>query len=143
MREIKLIDENLRSEEIIHQISDALEALTEATEEIFNAIDCKVSQFQSRLQQIDNQTAVVTQKIDLVRQRGNKATRVFSVNKYPKNNLRLPEYQPLLSLHELKIRREQKPKLSSQHHIFDDHSLESKQKFFTIKASCFCKFLIL
>lgn len=82
-----VISLNLRQEETVHQIADALDYLNDVVTDIFRRIDNRIAENRNKLQQLNRRTAVARAKIEKLTG-SNKATKVFSSAKYPASDVR-------------------------------------------------------
>ena len=80
---VPVIQPDLRKEESIVQIVDALEYLDAVANDIFSRISFRVAENRDELIVINNRLCVAQAKIDKIRNSSSKATRVFSPPKYP------------------------------------------------------------
>lgn len=134
--EIQLIPANLRRDEMIVRISSALEQLEGASNKIFNEIDSRISEMKERLRDIDSRTEDAKHKISQIKQTENKATRVFSNYKYPKEEISFCDYVPVNNYCFIKddtnLMRQNKRYIKSSHVPYDDQLLKEKTQFYSI-----------
>ena len=82
---IPLVAPELRREETIHQICDALEYVDKVANDVFNRISSRVADNQARLKKVNERVSLAQAKIDAIKGT-KKATKVFSGSKYPSVN---------------------------------------------------------
>lgn len=80
---VPVILPDLRKEESIRQLVDALEYLDAVANDIFNRISFRVGENRDQLTSLNNRINVAQAKIDKLRSSSTKATRVFATPKYP------------------------------------------------------------
>ena len=93
---VPVILPDLRKEESIRQIVDALEYLDAVANDIFLRISHRVAENRDDLVQINNRINVAQAKIDKIRNSSSKATRVFSPPKYPATE-KFKDYESVFS----------------------------------------------
>lgn len=79
---VPTIPPDLRREETIHQISDALEYLDKVANDVFARIGKKVAENKASLAKINDRVNLAAARVDKLKG-SNKATKVFSSAKYP------------------------------------------------------------
>ena len=79
---VPVVPPDLRREETVQQICDALDYLDKTTNDIFANISNRVNDNHARLKAINDRVRLAQAKIDTLKGR-NKATKVFSSAKYP------------------------------------------------------------
>jgi len=97
MFKAEFLAQDLRQDEMIHQILDSVEKLESVFHQVVNSFDDKIKSFQSRIDDINKASHLVQLKIDKLKQTGSKVTKVFSNYKYPANSC-FQEYQSLFKL---------------------------------------------
>ena len=75
---VPVILPDMRKEESIRQVVDALEYLDAVANDIFNRISFRVAENRDQLTAINNRINVAQAKIDKIRNSSSKATKVFS-----------------------------------------------------------------
>lgn len=131
---IPTVPSDLRREETIRQIADALDYLNKVANDVFTRISNKVQDNRLNLQKINDRVNLAQARIDKVRG-SKKATKVFSSAKYPAPDV-LQEYTTVFNadnpLHEQK-----KPhyKVQSKHNLVDDRVLRDKLNFFNVPVN--------
>lgn len=80
---VPVVQPDLRKEESIVQIVDALEYLEAVANDIFSRISFRVAQNRDELIQINNRLCVAQAKVDRIRNSSTKATQVYAPPKYP------------------------------------------------------------
>lgn len=80
---VPVILPDLRREESIRQIVDALEYLDAVANDIFNRISFRVAENRDQISSINNRINVAQAKIDKLRSNSSKATSVYAPPKYP------------------------------------------------------------
>ena len=133
---VPVILPDMRKEESIRQVVDALEYLDAVANDIFNRISFRVAENRDQLTAINNRINVAQAKIDKIRNSSSKATRVFSPPKYPAPN-KLEDYytvfrdvDPMLQ----KVRKNKAPVHSRFQEVTHD-TLRLKTKHFNIKLA--------
>lgn len=91
---VPVILPDLRKEESIRQIVDALEYMDAVANDIFNRISFRVAENRDQLTSINNRINVAQAKIDKIRNSSSKATKVFAPPKYPAPD-KLKNYQSM------------------------------------------------
>lgn len=79
---VPIVPPDLRQEETIHQICDALKYIDQVANDIFDKISSRVVENHDRLQQINQRVDLAQAKISKIKGT-NKATKVFAGSKYP------------------------------------------------------------
>lgn len=130
---VPLIPPDLRKEETIHQIADALDYVDKIATEIFSRITTRVGDNKRRLQAINQRISLAQAKIDKLKG-SNKATKVFCSAKYPGTD-RFEFHQSVYAneteLSELK--RSSAPKITAKHANIDDRALKEKLQFYNLR----------
>lgn len=81
---VPVIPQNLRNDETIVQIAEALNYLSDVANDIFYRVNDRISRNNSKINVMNDRITVVSNKINNLEESGaNKATRVFSSSKYP------------------------------------------------------------
>uniref|UniRef100_A0A8D2LYD7 WASH complex subunit 1 n=1 Tax=Varanus komodoensis TaxID=61221 RepID=A0A8D2LYD7_VARKO len=128
---VPLIQPDLRREEAIHQIADALQYLQKVSNDIFNRY---VEASRAQLRAIDERVTLAQAKIEKIKG-SKKAIKVFSSSKYPAPE-RLLEYSSIFAgAKDLDAQKRQRRKIQSKHRVFDEKSLQEKLKYFPVCVS--------
>lgn len=135
MFKAEFLAQDLRQDEMIHQILDSVEKLESVFHQVVNSFDDKIKSFQSRIDDINKASHLVQLKIDKLKQTGSKVTKVFSNYKYPANSC-FQEYQSLFKLnsnHGFSLNNSNKTIIKSNHVPFDEEVLKEKIQFFNVQ----------
>ena len=126
---VPVILPDLRKEESILQVVDALEYLDAVANDIFNRISFRVAENRDQLTSINNRINVAQAKIDKIRNSSSKATRVFASPKYPAKE-RLDNYLSMFSDVDPRLQKVRKNRatISSRVQEADRETLKQKRK---------------
>nr|XP_020644687.1 WASH complex subunit 1 [Pogona vitticeps] len=131
---VPLIQPNLRREEAIHQIADALEYLQKVSDDIFNRISQRVEASRTQLRAIDERVTLAQAKIEKIKG-SKKAIKVFSSSKYPAPE-RLQEYISIFAgAKDPDAQKRPRRKIQSKHRAFEEKSLQEKPEHFPLCVS--------
>uniref|UniRef100_A0A8C8S6A9 WASH complex subunit 1 n=1 Tax=Pelusios castaneus TaxID=367368 RepID=A0A8C8S6A9_9SAUR len=132
---VPLIQPDLRREEAIHQIADALQYLQQVSSDIFSRISQRVETSRTQLQAIGERVTLAQAKIEKIKG-SKKAIKVFSSAKYPAPE-RLQEYSSIFAGAEDLGSTQKRPKhkIQSKHRLLDEKSLQEKLKYFPVCVS--------
>lgn len=84
--EVPIIPHNLRREETIIQIAEALQYLSDVSTDIFKRIDSRIAANKTQVTNISDRIATASTKLNKLAG-AKKATQVFSSSKYPAENI--------------------------------------------------------
>lgn len=79
---VPIVPADLRREETVRQIADALDYLDKVSNDVFSNINKRVSENKAKLQKLDDRVALAQAKVDKLKG-SNKATKVFASAKFP------------------------------------------------------------
>ncbi|KAJ6659976.1 hypothetical protein lerEdw1_018173 [Lerista edwardsae] len=120
---VPLIQPDLRREEAIHQIADALQYLQKVSGDIFNRISQQVEASRTQLRAIDERVSLAQAKIEKIKG-SKKAIKVFSSSKYPAPE-RLRAYASIFAgAEDPSAQERQRRKIQSKHRTLDEKSLQ-------------------
>ncbi|XP_050409917.1 WASH complex subunit 1 [Patella vulgata] len=123
------IPPDLRQEETILQVADALQYLDKVADDIFNRIRKKVDDNTSRLQTVNDRVRLTQAKVDKLTG-SNKATKVHAGAKYPAS-ASLDQYSSLFDKGgSLKEPKRPHYRLQSKHQNVDDTVLREKLQYY-------------
>ncbi|XP_061494658.1 WASH complex subunit 1-like isoform X2 [Rhineura floridana] len=128
---LPLIQPDLRREETIHQIADALQYLQKVSDDIFNRISQRVEASRAQVRAIDERITLAQAKIEKIKG-SKKAIKVFSSSKYPAPE-RLQEYASIFAgAEDPDTQKRQRRKIQSKHRVLDEKTLQEKLKYFPV-----------
>ncbi|XP_015264202.1 PREDICTED: WAS protein family homolog 1-like [Gekko japonicus] len=131
---VPLIQPDLRREEAIHQIADALQYLQTISADIFNRISQQVEASRTQLRAINERVTLAQAKIDKIKG-SKKAIKVFSSAKYPAPD-RLQEYASIFAgAEDPDGQKRPRRKIQSKHRALDEKALQEKLKYFPVCVS--------
>ncbi|XP_072510156.1 WASH complex subunit 1 isoform X2 [Notamacropus eugenii] len=131
---VPLIQPDLRREEAIQQVADALQYLREVSGDIFSRISQRVETSRSQLQVIGERVSLAQAKIEKIKG-SKKAIKVFSSAKYPAPD-RLQEYNSIFAgAQDPGSQRRLRHKIQSKHRPLDERALQEKLKYFPVCVS--------
>lgn len=88
---VPIIPQNLRREETVLQIVEALNYLSDVTKDIFEKVNNKINENNKRISAIDERINISNKQINRLAEIGaNKATQMFSNSKYPAAHVNKP-----------------------------------------------------
>ena len=126
-----LIQPDLRREEAIQQVADALQYLQKVSGDIFSRISQRVELSRSQLQAIGERVSLAQAKIEKIKG-SKKAIKVFSSAKYPAPE-RLQEYGSIfMGAQDPGLQRRPRHRIQSKHRPLDERALQEKLKFFPV-----------
>lgn len=131
---VPVIPPDLRREETIQQICDALAYLDQVSSDIFTRLGQRMAESQARLRAVSGRMQLAQAKIDSLKG-SKKATRVFSSAKYPAGN----DEEQYVSVHgrpeeHLRHVRRGGPRPQSRHPpAVDDTTLREKLQFYNVQ----------
>uniref|UniRef100_A0A4W2ID93 WASH complex subunit 1 n=1 Tax=Bos indicus x Bos taurus TaxID=30522 RepID=A0A4W2ID93_BOBOX len=128
---VPLIQPDLRREEAIQQVADALQYLQKVSGDIFSRISQRVELSRSQLQAIGERVSLAQAKIEKIKG-SKKAIKVFSSAKYPAPE-RLQEYGSIfMGAQDPGLQRRPRHRIQSKHRPLDERALQEKLKFFPV-----------
>ncbi|XP_013362758.1 PREDICTED: WAS protein family homolog 1-like [Chinchilla lanigera] len=131
---IPLIQPDLRREEAVQQVADALQYLKEVSGDIFSRISQRVELSLSQLQVLGERISASQAKIEKIKG-SKKAIKVFSSAKYPAPE-RLREYSSIFSgARDPGLQRPPRHRIQSKHRPLDERALQEKLKYFPVCVS--------
>lgn len=128
------IPPDLRKEETIHQIADALEYLNKMANDVFQGISSRVADNRERIRKINDRVNLAQAKVEKIKGGKNKATKVFALSKYPAD-VNLEEYKILFPSHNTNgVNDVKRPhyKVQTKHKPSDDKTLKDKLQFYSV-----------
>ncbi|KAG3292701.1 WASH complex subunit 1 [Ictidomys tridecemlineatus] len=128
---VPLIQPDLRREEAIQQVADALQYLQKVSGDIFSRISQRVELSRSQLQAIGERVSLAQAKIEKIKG-SKKAIKVFSSAKYPAPE-RLQEYGSIFTgAQDPGLQRRPRHRIQSKHRPLDERALQEKLKYFPV-----------
>nr|XP_033808968.1 WASH complex subunit 1 [Geotrypetes seraphini] len=128
---VPLIQPDLRREEAIHQIADALQYLQQVSSDIFNRISQRVETNRIQLQLINERVSLAHAKIKKIKG-SKKAIKVFSSAKYPAQD-KLQEYSSIFAdVENQSPQKQTRHKIQSKHRLLEEKTLQEKLKYFPV-----------
>ncbi|KAI5126118.1 WASH complex subunit 1 isoform X1 [Manis pentadactyla] len=129
--EVPLIQPDLRREEVIQQVADALQYLQKVSGDIFSRISQRVELSRRQLQAIGERVSLAQAKIEKIKG-SKKAIKVFSSAKYPAPE-RLQEYGSIFTgAQDPGLQRRPRHRIQSKHRPLDEWALQEKLKYFPV-----------
>ncbi|XP_055976499.1 LOW QUALITY PROTEIN: WASH complex subunit 1-like [Sorex fumeus] len=128
---VPLIQPDLRREEAVQQVADALQYLQKVSGDIFSRISQRVEQSRSQLQAIGERVSLAQAKIEKIKG-SKKAIKVFSSAKYPAPE-HLQEYGSIFTgAQDPGLQRCPRHRILSKHRPLDERTLQEKLKYFPV-----------
>uniref|UniRef100_A0A8C0ZRQ0 WH2 domain-containing protein n=1 Tax=Castor canadensis TaxID=51338 RepID=A0A8C0ZRQ0_CASCN len=128
---VPLIQPDLRREEAIQQVADALQYLQKVSGDIFSRISQRVELSRSQLQAIGERVSLAQAKIEKIKG-SKKAIKVFSSAKYPAPE-HLQEYGSIFTgAQDPGLQRRPRHRIQSKHRPLDERALQEKLKYFPV-----------
>ncbi|XP_006141643.1 WASH complex subunit 1 [Tupaia chinensis] len=128
---VPLIQPDLRREEAIQQVADALQYLQKVSGDIFTRISQRVELSRCQLQAIGERVSLAQAKIEKIKG-SKKAIKVFSSAKYPAPE-RLQEYGSIFTgAQDPGLQRRPRHRIQSKHRPLDERALQEKLKYFPV-----------
>lgn len=128
---VPLIQPDLRREEAIQQVADALQYLQKVSGDIFSRISQRVELSRSQLQAIGERVSLAQAKIEKIKG-SKKAIKVFSSAKYPAPE-HLQEYSSIfMGAQDFGLQRRPRHRIQSKHRPLDERALQEKLKYFPV-----------
>ncbi|KAH1187619.1 hypothetical protein KIL84_020368, partial [Mauremys mutica] len=132
---VPLIQPDLRREEAIHQVADALQYLQKVSSDIFNRISQRVEASRMQLQAIGERVSLAQAKIEKIKGSKKAIKVVFSSAKYPAPE-RLQEYSSIFAgAEDPATQKRPRHKIQSKYRPLDEKSLQEKLKYFPVCVS--------
>lgn len=132
--EMFLIRPDLRHEETIVQTANCFEYLNSVVNEVFDKIDARIERNNTKIQSLNERTAVVKNKIDSL-VGINKAITIFSPVKYPGTAVAQDVEATFSPFNRSKITLNTDYKIQSKPDPISERSIEEKLQFFHVKKS--------
>lgn len=131
---VPLIQPDLRREEAIQQVADALQSLQNISADIFSRISQRVELSRRQLQAIGERVSLAQAKIEKIKG-SKKAIKVFSSAKYPAPE-HLQEYSSIFTgALDPGLQRRPRYRIQSKHRPLDERALQEKLKYFPVCVS--------
>lgn len=128
---VPTIPPDLRREETILQIADALEYLEKVANDVFTSISSRVAENRTRLQKVNDRVSLAQARVDKLKG-SNKATKVFASSKYPAEDEQ-QNYKTLCTATEgVKVAKRKHYRVHSKHPPTDERVLREKLLFFNV-----------
>ncbi|XP_069759792.1 WASH complex subunit 1 [Narcine bancroftii] len=128
---VPIIQSDLRREEAIHQISDALQYLQKISNDVFTRVSQNVESNQTRLRSISERINLAQAKIKKIKG-SKKATKVFSSAKYPAPD-RLQDYVSIFTgVDESTLQKRPRYKIHSKFKPMDEKAVQEKAKLYPV-----------
>lgn len=128
---VPTIPPDLRREETILQIADALEYIDKIANDVFGRISRRVVENKARLQKVNDRVSLAQARVDKLKG-SNKATKVFASAKYPAEEEQA-NYETLFSQTDgLRCVKRKHHKVQSKHPSTDERVLREKLQFFAV-----------
>ncbi|KAJ8269263.1 hypothetical protein COCON_G00118700 [Conger conger] len=128
---VPLIQPDLRREEAIHQITDALLCLEKISTDIFSRVSQSVEKNRAHLQAVSQRIRLAQARVHNIKG-SKKATKVFSSAKYPAPD-RLQDYASIFSgASDPSAQKRPRYKVQSKHRPLDDKALQEKLMYFPV-----------
>lgn len=127
------IPDDLRHDETIFQVVDALEYLDKVANEIFNKIHTCVSNNSAQLQKINDRVNLAQARIDKIKG-SNKATTVLASPKYPSADH--TDFYNTMFRNEssLKSAKRSNYHLQTKHRVADECAIKDKMQYYHVKT---------
>ncbi|XP_075850298.1 WASH complex subunit 1-like [Microcebus murinus] len=131
---VPLIQPDLRREEAIQQVADALQYLQKVSSDIFSRISQRVEVSRSQLQAIGERVSLAQAKIEKIKG-SKKAIKVFSSAKYPAPE-HLQEHSSIFTgAQDPGLQRRPRHRIQSKHRPLDGRALQEKLQYFPVCVS--------
>lgn len=129
--DIPTIPPDLRREETILQIADALEYLEKVANDVFARISARVLENKTKLQKVNDRVNLAQARVDKLKG-SNKATKVFACSKYPAEDEQ-PHYKTLFSKTDgIRGVKRKHHKVHAKHPPTDERVLKEKLQFYNV-----------
>ena len=129
---VPLVSNDLRREEAILQICDALEYVDKVANDIFTRIGSRVAENHAKLKAINERVSLAEAKVSAIKG-SKKATKVFSAPKYPA----VPEEAQYKSVYDISSELAQTKRathrLQTKHPPLDDKTMKEKLQFYSVQ----------
>ncbi|XP_029991912.1 WASH complex subunit 1 isoform X2 [Sphaeramia orbicularis] len=131
---VPLIQPDLRREEAVHQIADALVYLESISTDIFRRVSESVEQNRRQLQSVTDRIRLAQARVDKIKG-SKKATKVFSSAKYPAPD-RLQDYSSIFSgATDPSSQSHPRHRIQNKLRPFDEKALQEKLMYFPVCVS--------
>ncbi|XP_007526325.2 WASH complex subunit 1 [Erinaceus europaeus] len=130
---VPLIQPDLRREEAMEQVADALQYLQTVSGDIFSRISQRVELSRRQLQAIGERVSLAQAKIEKIKG-SKKAIKVFSSAKYPAPE-RLREYGSIFTGAQDPGLQRPRRRIQSKHRPLDERARQEKLKYFPVCVS--------
>ncbi|KAJ8381455.1 hypothetical protein SKAU_G00022330 [Synaphobranchus kaupii] len=128
---VPLIQPDLRREEAVHQIADALQCLEKISIDIFSRVSQSVEKNRAHLQAVNDRIRLAQARVHKIKG-SKKATKVFSSAKYPAPE-RLQDYASIFAgASDPAAQKRPRYKVQSKHRPLDDKALQEKLMYFPV-----------
>ncbi|CAL1526222.1 unnamed protein product [Lymnaea stagnalis] len=131
---VPTIPPDLRREETIHQIADALEYLDKVANDVFARIGKRVAENKTHLQKINDRVNLASARVDKLKG-SNKATKVFASAKYPAEDKLEPFKTSFTNTDGLREIKRSHYKVQEKHAPVDERVLREKLQFYNVHLS--------
>lgn len=131
---IPVIQPDLRREETIQQIADALDYMEKVANDVFDRITARVTDNHTRLEGINKRLDVAQAKVDKIKDT-RKAIKVFSSAKYPAPDSHLTYKSVFEGTKDLNQIKRPVRKLISKHQNLDGRALREKLQFYNVQLN--------
>jgi WAS family protein 1 len=128
---VPTIPPDLRREETIHQIADALEYLDKVANEILARVGKRVVENRAHLQRINDRVSLAAARVDKLKG-SNKATKVFAGAKYPAEDKLDPFKTTFTNTDGLREIKHSHYKVQEKHAYVDDRVFKEKLQFYNV-----------
>ncbi|XP_039664500.1 WASH complex subunit 1 isoform X2 [Perca fluviatilis] len=131
---VPLIQPDLRREEAVHQIADALLYLETISTDIFRRVSDSVEKNRSQLQSVTDRIRLAQARVDKIKG-SKKATKVFSSAKYPAPD-RLRDYSSIfIEATDPSSQTRPRHRIQNKLRPFDEKALQEKLMYFPVCVS--------
>ncbi|XP_068458602.1 WASH complex subunit 1 isoform X2 [Clinocottus analis] len=131
---VPLIQSDLRREEAVHQIADALLFLETISTDIFKRVSDSVEKNRRQLQSVTDRIRLAQARVDKIKG-SKKATKVFSSAKYPAPN-RLQDYSSIfIEATDPSSQNRPRQRIQNKLRPFDEKALQDKLMYFPVCVS--------
>lgn len=131
---VPIIQPDLRREETIHQIADALEYLEKVADDVFSRIEKRVKEEQAKLTDVNKRLEIAQAKVNKIKN-SKKAIKVFSSSKYPAPEEKGSYVSVFEESTELTSVHRPSRKLHSKHSNLDSRALKEKLQFYNVQLN--------
>lgn len=131
---IPTIPYDLRREETILQIADALEHLEKVANDVYARISSRVAENRTRLQKVNDRVSLAQARVDKLKG-SNKATKVFASSKYPAEDEQQNYTLLCAATDGVKASKRKHYRVQSKHPPTDERVLKDKLQFFNVSLN--------